>query len=347
MATQTYSLEAARIDKVAGKILKHAIPVEVLGITGDNLKHKKNSSKTVIYRRWLPYGGSSGTAASINTITVDPNSHLTQEGVTPYADTITPDDVTVVMNQYSCLYMYTDQTADLYEDQIPPAMIEQTGERMGLLKEMITYGVLKGCTNKFYAGGTSRSTVDETISLSLIRKIVRSIDTNRGKRITKVLSASQNYNTSSVEAGYIVFIHSHMASDVRDLPGFLECASYGAQKSMVHERELGAVEEFRFVSSPELGPIIDSGAAVGTDGFISTGAANNDVYPCIVVAKDAWANVALRGLDAVDPIHLPHNKKDKSDPLGQRGYIGASFYCQPFIQNDGWMAVAECAATDL
>ena len=343
---QRYATQDPRIAKVAGEILKHSVPKEVLSIVGNNHDLEKNESDTVIYRRWLPFGGSVGTPASINEWDVDPNEHLVQEGVTPDADTIAAQDITVQMNQYACLYVYSDKSADLYEDNIPTAMKKQTGQRMGLLREMIHYGELKGCTNKFYAGGTSRATVDQKITLGMLRKITRSLLGNRADRITETLSASPDFNTVAVEAGFIVFCHTDCENDIRELPGFVECVSYGT-RDMLHDCELGSVDRYRFIVSPELDPIIDSGASVTGTGLVSTGASNVDVYPVIVVADDAWGNVALRGLSSFGVTHIPAKKKDKSDPHGQRGYIGSIFWTASFIQNDGWMAVAEVGATDL
>lgn len=346
MTVQQYQTVAPRIGKLKGQILKHAIPVEVLGITGTNHKMGKNQSDTVVFRRWLPFGGSNGTAASINQWDVDPSTHLTQEGVTPDADTINAQDITVQLNQYSCLYMYTDKTADLYEDNVPDAMKKQTGERMGLLREMIRYGALKGCTNKFYAGGSGRASVAEAISLPMLRKVTRSILGNRGKLITEILSPSPNFNTASVEAAFLVFVHTDAENDIRELPGFKETAAYG-QRKVMHEMELGSVDRYRFIVSPELSSIPDSGAAVGSTGLLSSGGSNIDVYPFIVVAEDAWGDVALRGLSSFNVSHIPHTQKDKNDPHGQRGYIGAIFWSASFVQNDGWMSVVEAGVSDL
>lgn len=343
---QRYGTQDARIAKVAGEILKHAVPKEVLGIVGNNHDLGKNESDTVIYRRWLPFGATTTDATTINQWDVDPAEHLVQEGVTPDADTITAQDITVTMDQYACLYTYTDKAADLYEDNIPTAQKKQTGQRMGLLREMIHYGTLKGCTNKFYSGGTSRATVDEVISLNLLRKTSRSLLGNEGSAITEILSAGPNFNTTSVEAGFIVFAHTDCENDIRELPGFVECASYGS-RNMLHECELGSTDRYRFIVSAQLNPILAAGAAIGSTGLVSVGAANVDVYPMIVVADDAWGNVALRGLSSFGVTHIPASKKDKSDPHGQRGYIGAIFWAASFIQNDGWMAVIEVGVTDL
>jgi N4-gp56 family major capsid protein len=234
----------------------------------------------------------------------------------------------------------------MYEDDLPGEQKKQTGERMGLVREMVRYGALRGCTNKFYAGGTSRATVAATITYNLLNKVSRSLLGNRGKVITRVLPPSTNYNTAAVEAGFLVFAHTDMEHDIRALPNFIEVAKYGTRKP-IHPMELGSSGRYRFIISPELGSVIDSGAAVGSTGLFSTGAANIDVYPCIVVAENAFADLALRGMDSFDFTNLKPGEKTKSDPHGQRGYVGAKFYAATFVQNDGWMAVVEAGVTSL
>ena len=347
MAIVSYDTNTPRIAKVKGEILKHAIPRMVLSITGTQHRIGKNMSDTVVFRRWLPFGGATTNSTTINEWVVDENKHLTTDGVTPVADTITPQDITVQLNQYSVLYSYTDKTAELYEDDIPKPMMKQAGQRMGLVKELLAYGILKASTNKYYAGGTTRATVDETVTLNRLRNITRSLEANRADMITEVIDASPYYNTSPVEAGYLVFTDTDMAHDIREIQGFTKAAEYGEMGMKAHPRELGAVDEYRFITSPELSPVLAAGAAVGTTGLISDASVNIDVYFLIVVAEDAWGDVALRGLDGFSLTHLPHNKKDKQDPLGQRGYIGGKFWAAPFMQNDGWAAILETGATDL
>lgn len=346
MAIQGYNTVQPRLGAVKGKILKHSEPREVMSITGNQHKLDKNSSDTVIFRRWLPKGGATTSATTINRWSVTAEEHLTTEGVTPDADTLSAQDITVTLNQYSCLYMYTDKTAVLYEDGIPDAQKKQAGQRMGLVREMIRYGVLKGGTNKFYAGGTSRATVDESITLGKLRAITRSLEANRADKITQVIKTGPNYGSMPVNAGFIVFCHTDMASNIRDLEGFKDVIEYAAGKQ-VHPRELGSCEEFRFVVSPELSSYADAGAAVGSTGLKTTTGSNIDVYPVIVVADEAWGDVALKGMESFAVTHIPHSQKDKSDPHGQRGYIGAIFWSAAFIENDGWMAVLEAGVANL
>ena len=346
MAIQNYSTASSRIGKLKGEILACAMPVEVLGITGSNKKMPTNNGDTVIFRRWLPYGGVDNQFIAPGGDADFTAAHLTQEGVTPTADTLAPVDVPAVLQQYSALYALTDKTVDMHEDDIPSEMKKQTGQRIGLVREMIRYGELKSCTNKFYAGGNSRATVAAKLSLNALRLITRGLKTNHAKMITSILAPSPNYATKAVEAGYLVFCHTDLEADIRTLTGFTPVAEYGTRKP-INEHEIGSVENFRFILSPELVSIPDAGAAKGTTGLYSTGGDNVDVYPVIVAAEDAWGQVALRGSDSIDVTYIAPGQKDKNDPLGQRGYIGAKTWFTAKILNDGWMAVAEVGASEL
>lgn len=344
MAVQQYNTAAARIGKVKGDIIAHALPVEVLGITGQEKKIGKNKSDTIVFRRWLPYGASTSAPNSWSGVTAA--SHLISEGVTPAADTLTPQDITVQTQQYGVLYGWTDKTEDAYEDDMPAAAREMVGERVGQVREMVRYGGLKACTNKFYAGGTSRATVDEAISLNLLRKVTRSLKSNHAKMVRSIIDPSSNVGTSPVEAAYLVFCHSDCESDIRNLQGFTPVAEYGRRQT-VHDMEIGSCENYRFVVSPELASIADSGAAVGTTGLESTSNSQIDVYPVIVCGMDAWCQTSLMGGAMDNPTWLPAGKKDKNDPLGQRGYVGVTFHYTADVLNNGWMAVLEVGASDL
>lgn len=338
MAIQNLGTQSARIGKLKGEILAHAVPVEVLGITGMQKQMPKNSSDTIVFRRWLPFGGVDNkwiTGANVSTFAAN---HITTEGATPSADTLTAVDVTATLVQYACLYSVTDKAFDLYEDDVPAEMKKQTGERVGLLREMVRYGELKGLTNVFYGGtGNSPTTVNGTISINLLRKITKSLKANHAKMITSYLAPSPNFATAPVEASYLVFCSTDMEPAIRDLPGFKHTAEYGSRK-VVHEQEIGSVESFRFVLSPELAANVDTGAATGSTGLYSSGT-KVDVYPMIVVGEDAWGQVSLRGSDALDVSWIPPGQKDKNDPLGQRGYIGAKTYMVAKLLNNGYGAL--------
>lgn len=347
MTMQTFALTPGRINKFKGEILAHAMPLEVLSRGGRQVKIPKNQSDTYVARSWLPYGATNadqntinrffqnGTGDRANIIT---QAHLTQEGVTPTPDSITPRDVTVVLQQYSCLYGFTDKTYDLYEDDIPKAMVAQVGERTTFVNEMIVFGALKSSTNQYYGGtGTSRATVNGGLTLNLLRKIAKNLMANHGQMVNTVLNASGNYGTDAVAPGYTVYAMTDLEPDIRDLPNFIPAEKYASGKPMPYE--IGKVERFRFVMSPDLPSIQDSGAAVGATGLQSTTGTNIDVYQFIVEAKDAWSQIAVRGKESMDATFLPPGEKSKADPLGQRGYAGSIWWKAVLVENPGWLAI--------
>ena len=348
MTMQTFGLTIGRINKFKGEILKHAKPFECLVNVGRQVKMPKNNSDTYVARRFLPYGAtatnpnqffSNGTGDRGNAMV---QLHVTQEGVTPAPDSITPFDITEVIQQYSCLYGFTDRTFELYEDNIPDEMKTQIGERVALVNEMIVYGKLKSGTNQYYGGpGTSRATVAGPMTLSIQSAVVRSLMANHAMPVTKVLKASGDFDTSAVAAGYFCYGHTDLERMIRDLPNFTPVEKYASGEAQ--PMELGKCERCRYILSPELIPFQDGGAAVaswtGTGTAYSTTGTSIDVYPIIVMGADAFSQIAVKGLEALDPTFLPAGEKSKSDPHGQRGYAGTKWWKATMIENQTWYAV--------
>lgn len=352
MAMQTFALTPGRINKFKGEILKHAKPFEVLSKVGRQLEMPQNQSDTYVARRFLPYGAS---ASSPNTFFANGTgdrgnamvqAHLTQEGITNTPDSIVPFDITEVVSQYSCLYGWTDKTFNMYEDDIPEQGKIQTGERVGLVNEMIVYGKLKAGTNQYYGGsGTSRATVAGPMTLNLQSSVVRSLMANHAAPITRLLKASTQYGVSPVQAGFFAYAHTDLERMIRDLPNFIPAEKYAS--GTPEAGEIGSVERIRYILSPDLPSHQDAGAAVaswtGNGSAYSTTGTSMDVYPIIIMGADAFSQIAVRGESAVDPTFLPAGEKSKSDPHGQRGYTGAKWYKGCMIENNLWFAVCNVA----
>jgi N4-gp56 family major capsid protein len=344
MTQNTYTSPLGRINQIKGEMLAIAEPHEVLALGTTMKKMPRNKGDNITYRARIPTGGSTATSNSINRWSVNAAAHLVQEGVTPPAESLIYRDVNVRINQYAVLYMYTDKVADLHEDDIPNDQKLQTAERMGLVREMIRYGVLKAATNVLFAGGTSRATVSSAVTYNSLSLMSRTLQANGAKMKTKILAPGPNYDTAAIEAGYIVFCHTDCEHDIRRLEDFTPVAKY-ASRQPINEHELGSVGRFRFITSKELAPYADAGAAVGSTGLYSTTGTNIDVYPMIVMAEDAAFDVALN--TNFEVTHIAADQKSKEDPLGQRGYVGAKFYSAALVANPGWMGVIECGVTNL
>jgi N4-gp56 family major capsid protein len=362
---QIMTTQAARIGKWKGEILSRAIPAEVLQLAGAQKSIPKNVSDTVVYRRWVPYNATvanpnilvqdispiaTAETEAANRVNTMVTGNLLAEGTTPTPETIVAQDITVVLQQYGCLYNFSDKVADLYEDDIADALKTQVAERIALIRELELYSKLRASTNRFYGGaGTSIATVAGKLTAKMLRKIARSLAANHTKKITQILAPTPNIGTKPIEAAYLVFCHSDVEADLRDaaaFPGYTPVAAYGSRKPL-HELEIGSFEQFRFIASPELVPFQNGGADVGSTGCVSTGATKIDVYPVLVVGQEAYGTVALRGAGAFDLSVIPVGNKDSADPLGQRGYVGSKFYASSVILNQQWMATAFVGAGDL
>lgn len=371
MAAQGYSTVASRNQiRAAQDMLAHAQPITVLGDFGTQKEMPKNATDTLVFRRTLPLfalpnglgvaaGAVFGQTAKDTTagemagryqgtpggLGLNPGAFQLSEGQTPNANTITFQDVSVSLVQWGILFKFTSKAELLYEDDIPAEMVKLTGETMGEVLELVRYGVLKAGSTVIYANGTSRSGVNTAISLNALRKAVRTLESNRAKRVTQRIAPGVNYGTRAIQPAYIVFIHTDAVADVRNLPGFTKVEEYGSFKP-IHDQEIGACEDFRFIKSPLLQPFYGAGSAT-LGGCLSFMGTNVDVYPFIVIGEDAWGQVALKGMNALTPTVLKSGDKNHANPLGQFGYVGASTWFNAVRLNEAWMARIECGVSQL
>lgn len=342
---QTYSLVPSRnLIMAEREMLKHAMPIKVLSTFGTQKQIPQNKTDTVVFRRALPIDAGTNGAPSITT-----SNYLLQEGVTPGSRTISYQDVQVTLQQYGVLMKLSSKAESMYEDDIPGDMVKLVGEHMASIEELISYGVVRGGTNVVYANGTARTAVNTTITLNKLRQAARQLESAHAQLVTEKLASSVNFGTAAVEPAYLVFIHTDMEADVRNLTGFVPVAKYGSQKP-VHEREVGSVERFRIVTSPYFKPFLAAGGSVTAGTFLSNGGTSGttaDVYPLMVVAQEAWGQVALKGMSAIQPIYLPAKQITHANPMGQFGYVGANFYKNAVRLNENWMVRIESAASGL
>lgn len=321
-------------------MLSHAEPIVVLGNFGSQKEQPLNKTDTVVFRRLNPFNMQGNGAPGIVA-----QNFVLAEGTTPNSNSITYTDVSVTLQQYGILFKFSSKVELMYEDDIPSDMSQLTGETLAEVSELIRYGMIKAGTSVLYANGSSRAQVNTVVSLNRLRQATRQLETARAKMVTQRLQTGVNYGTQPVEPGYIVFLHTDLEADVRNLPGFTKTVEY-AQFKPVHEREIGSVERFRFVTSPLLAPFLGAGSAT-LNGCLSIGGANVDVYPMTVMAQEAWGSVALKGMGAVKPTILKASERNHANPLGQFGYVGANFWTASVRLNENWMVRLEVGASQL
>ena len=354
MAIQKYStpISSRNIIKAEMKMLKHADNIMVLGTFGMQKMHPERSTDTIVFRRLRPFNSTvqaNPATGYSETPSITPANFVTSEGVTPNANTISYTDVSVTLEQYAILFKFSSKAELMYEDDIPEDQSKLTGETLGEVAELVCYGAIKSGSSVIYANGSTRVGINSTVSLAKLRSAARSMEKNRGKHVTSKISAGPDFDTSPVEPAYVVFMHTDMSADVRDLPGFTKRVEYGSGITAIHPRELGACEEFRFVTSPLFAPFLAAGAAVGVTGMVAANLTNIDVYPLIIMAEEAWGHVSLKGhgWTAISPTIISSKDKNHANPSGMFGYVGADFWYSSVRLNENWMTRLECAATDL
>ena len=315
----------------ATEMLEHARPIIVLSDYGQSKPMPKNKAEQVKFRRPVPY---------------DISTTQLVEGVTPTSHKTSYVDVPATMGQYGDLAEITDRVADLSEDPVLRNMPELSGEQAAETIEMVTWGVIKAGTNVIYgaAADTVRTDVNDPIVLTTQRSATRFLKAQRGRKVTSKMGSTVQYGTEAVDAAYIGFGHTDLESDIRDMTSFVPVEKYGSMKPLPYE--VGKVEDVRYVLTPLLEPFLAGGSAT-LNGMVANDSTNVDVYPIVIIAKEAYGCIPLRGAGAIHPTVINPGTVSAADPLGQRGYVGWKMWHTSVILNQVWMARLECAVTAL
>lgn len=312
----------------AAEMLRHAEPYLVLSRLGMTKPMPKNKAEKIIFRRPVPL------APALTPVT---------EGVTPTAQKFSYVDIEATLKQYGRPIQITDKVMDFSEDPVLQTATMLAGEQAGATIEQVLYGILKAGTNVVYANGANRAAVNTPISLNKQRAVTRVLSAQKARMTTRMLSAGPGYGTSAVEAGWIAVGHTDLDSDIRNLAGFIPTAKYATGKT-ISEHEIGMVERVRYILTPDLAPFADAGGAKGS--MVSTSGTSADVYPILFFGQDAFAQIPLKGQEAMTP-YVINAKPSDSDPLAQRNYVAWKTWYTAIILNDLWMCRLEVAVTAL
>lgn len=328
MATTTYGSVSQRTAAwAATEMLNHAMPIECLARFALSKPVPKNTAEQAKFRRAIPF---------------PPATSPLTEGVTPAGRALNYEDVSVTLAQYGDYVEITDKVADMSEDPVLKDASMLCGEQAAETIETLLWGALRGGTAVAYANGGAQASVNTIITLDMIRNSVRVLKAQRAKMVTEMLAGSPNIKTEPVGAAFFAFGHTDYERDLRAVAGFVPVEQYGQAMRAV-PYEVGKIESLRFVLSPVLAPYPDAGGAKGT--MKSTSGTSADVYPMVIVGKEAYANVALRGSNAMTPMVLNPGEPRGGDPLGQRGSVGWKTYYAGLRLNETWMYRLECAVT--
>lgn len=242
------------------------------------------------------------------------------EGVTPTGSQLSVTDVTATVSFYGDYVTLTDELLLTSYDPLLTETSDVLGQQAGNTIDQLCRDVIQAGTTVQYATGVAARTdinASMKITKSEVQKAVRTLKGNDARRVMTMVSASDGFNTSPINATYIGIVHPNTTFDLKNITGFVPVEEYG-NKSDVMEGEVGALDEVRFVET------------TNAKTFSST----VTVYGTLIIAQNAYANTRIAG-NALKNIVKPLGSAGSADPLDQRQTSGwkASYVAKILNEN--------------
>jgi len=140
------------------------------------------------------------------------------------------------------------------------------------------------------------------------KKAVRTLLGNNVKRIKRMISPTDAFNTVPIGESFIAICSEDTGYDLDDADGFTPTENY-PNKSTVMPNEIGAMAGIRFLQT--------TNARVKTAGGVDS----NDVHCTLVIAKEAYGATRITG-ESLKSIYKPLGDAGSADPLNQRATMG-------------------------
>lgn len=302
--TTSSQITSANQNYLSLPLLSRAYPHFVHALWGQVRDIPRNKTENVRFRKY----------ASLSAAT----TALT-EGVTPIGSQESITDITATVLQYGDFLTLTDYLDMTTIDPYKTELAEVLGDQMGDTLDQITKAVLNaGTTVQFASTATSRVTVAAGMIMTgtEVRKSVRTLQGNNAKPLTEIIDPSDGFNTSGIPPAYIAIIDQSTHYDLKNDPDWVKVAEYADPDERIHEAEVGALDEVRFVLAAA-NTTTGSGASV----FTGAGAGGIDVHATLILGKEAYGTTRIAG-NAVEVITKELGTGGTVDPLNQRSTMG-------------------------
>ena len=313
-------------------LLKRAQEAIYLERFGSFDPQPKNSTNV---RRWRRY------------LSLPPAMAPLAEGIPPSGQMMRQEDISCTLEQYGDLVWLTDVVIDTHEDPVLAQAMEVLGEQARDTAELLRWSVVRSGSHVIYANGvSSRSSVAATITAKELKLAIRSFRRARAEPFTRLIAASHRISTMPVRSSYWAVAHTDLEADIRNISGFIEAEKYANPGSAV-DGEIGAAHGFRFILSSNFAGWEAAGAAGTTMlayGVKPGSSTKCDVYPTVLIARNAYAIVPLQGKSAVN-VAVVNPKPTVGDPMGQKGFASWKRWDGCVILNQSFLQRIESACT--
>lgn len=331
MEVNTSSSIGARTTGYAvAKLLERGQHVMLTERFGQIDPQPRNKTRTRMYRRYNSLPRATAPLA---------------EGVVPQGRRLTSQEVSCTLEQYGDIIWTTNVIEDTHEDPVGDEMYKLCGEQAGETIEVVRIAQLKAGSNVYRAGGVAtRNLIATGPRVGELENIIRSFNINKARKISDIIPASPNTGTSPVKPSFFAMCSTDLEPDLRRLPGYVEAHQYGNHMKAL-PNEHGTVAGIRFLTSALFEPWLAAGASgstLKTNGGTGTGAA--DVYPIIIVAKDAYAIVPLQGKKAAQIFVKSPKEVSVANPIAQLGFVSWTAWDAFCRLHELWMCRYEVGA---
>lgn len=329
ITTDSLLTPGAKEGRLAKQMLTVGAPDLSLEKAIDITEDQPEKSTRVV--RWARY-----KALPISTVTV-------AEGITPAAVQMEREEISASLDQYIGLVQTTDVLHYFHPDFTVNVATQRLGEQAAQTIETVRYNTFKAGTQKRYANGTARTAVNTAVALDDLRWAERALSRQLAKTFTLMVESMPDFNTESILPAYWAYMHPDLSYDIQAINGFTSVKDYG-HNIKAEPNEVGSIGKVRFLTSTIYAPYADGGGLKGT--MISTGGTSADVYPILIVGRQAWGGVSFKGKNAIQPFVVAPSHS-VADPAAQRGFIGWEAWTKAVILNDNWSVILEVACTEL
>jgi N4-gp56 family major capsid protein len=225
------------------------------------------------------------------------------EGVTPGNEQPTISTVSATPAQYGSWL----QVTDLVDFTSPDPVLTEFGKLLAeqaaeTFDEIVRDKIVIGTTVQYAAARVGRTSVASTdvMNVTEARKAVRTLMTNRVKKVTEILNPSTGIGTLPVNASYVGIVGPATIYDLKADAKFVGVESYGTATPLL-PNEIGKLDDIRFVRTDK--PKI----------FTAGGSGGIDVHCTLVMGSDAFGMISPMGIE-----NIIKGFGAGDDPLNQR-----------------------------
>jgi len=274
------------------------------------------------------------------------------EGVTPTGQKLAATDIYATVRQYGDFITLTDwlmltgldpNLLDIGEN----LLADQMAETVDTLHRNV---LVAGTTIRYANGESARASVATAINDDDIDSIIRTMESNKAKKIGKLKTGGRGVNTSPIRPAYIAVTHTDSRRDIEALTGFIGVEEYASQDALSMQAgeivEIGAVKNIRFLSTTNAKIWGHGGAAVGATGLKSDDSTNIDVYATLIFGENAYGTIPLQE-GTIKNIVKQMGSGGTEDPLNQRATTGWKAATTTKILNEDFIIRLEHGVTDL